>query len=200
MKQSIVVRAVDIGEGQDPGFVAGAAHLLQHLVANGAAIGWVEPPSTAEVAELLQELCLASEHGDASLLSIWIGADLAGLGYWRRYQRPTNRPNADIEKVAIDPRYQGHGLGRQLVRQLIGTAVRAGIEVLTLDFRGDNERAARLYRSLGFAEYGRLTGFVAVRARRYDKVLYAMDLRHRQDDGSRKDLIGQAVERGRGSG
>lgn len=61
--------------------------------------------------------------------------------------------------------------------ELISTAVSAGIEVLTLDFRGDNVRAAKLYQSLGFTEYGRLPRFVAVGAARYDKVLYALDLR-----------------------
>jgi ribosomal protein S18 acetylase RimI-like enzyme len=49
--------------------------------------------------------------------------------------------------------------------------------VLTLDTRGDDDRALTLYRSLGFSEYGRLTDFVAVGERRYDKVFYALDLR-----------------------
>lgn len=185
MKESIVVQQMAARDVQDAAFTTRVARLLQHLVANGAAIGWVEPPSTAEVIGLLQALYLASARGDACVLSIWVGLDLAGLGYWRRYERPTHRLNADIEKIAIDPRYQGNGLGSRLMNQLMAAAVRAGIEVLTLDFRGDNERAARLYRSLGFTEYGRLPGFVAVGARRYDKVLYAIDLRHGQDDGCR---------------
>ena len=63
--------------------------------------------------------------------------------------------------------------------ELISSAADAGIEILTLDFRGDNERAARLYQSVGFAEYGRLPGFVAFGAARYDRVLYARDLRQR---------------------
>ncbi len=60
--------------------------------------------------------------------------------------------------------------------RLIDTAFEAGIEVLTLDFRGDNGSAAALYRSLGFTEYGRLPRFVAVGPARYDKVFYALDL------------------------
>ncbi len=177
MKESIVLRAIDVRDTENFAFVESAARLIQQLVSNGAAIGWVDPPSTDEVVCLLRELSTASEHGDACLLSVWVGPDLAGLGYWRRYNRPTHRPNADIEKVAVDPRYQGRGLGRQLISQLISNAVSAEIEVLTLDFRGDNERAAQLYRSLGFTEYGRLPRFVAVGTMRYDKVLYALDLR-----------------------
>ncbi|MFI8657494.1 GNAT family N-acetyltransferase [Priestia megaterium] len=177
MKDSIVLNVVDIGNIKDLSFVKRATQLLQKLVSNGAAIGWVDPPSTEEVAGLLRELVIASGNGNAYLIVAWVGPDLAGIGYWRRYNRPTHRPHANIEKVAIDPRYQGHGLGRQLMNQLISSAVNAGVEMLTLDFRGDNERAAKLYKSLGFTEYGRLPRFVAVGTARYDKMFYVLDLR-----------------------
>jgi RimJ/RimL family protein N-acetyltransferase len=49
--------------------------------------------------------------------------------------------------------------------------------VLTLDLRGDNAGARRLYERLGFVEYGRLPRFVAFGDRRWDKVLMLLDLR-----------------------
>ncbi|RXZ81514.1 GNAT family N-acetyltransferase [Paenibacillaceae bacterium] len=177
MENSIVLSVVDIGNTEDLSFVKRAAQLYQELVSKGAAIGWVDPPSTEEVTCLLRELAIASDKGNACLIAAWVGSDLAGIGCWRRYNRPTHRPHADIEKVAVDPRYQGHGLGRRLMNHLISAAVDAGIEVLTIDFRGDNERAAKLYKSLGFIEYGRLPRFVAVGTARYDKMFYALDLR-----------------------
>ncbi|MBU8878907.1 GNAT family N-acetyltransferase [Bacillus sp. FJAT-29790] len=172
-----MLRTVGAGNVEDLSFLKNAARLLQELVSNGAAIGWVDPPSTEEVGCLLRELAIASEKNNACLIAIWVDQDLAGIGYWRRYNRPTHHPHADIEKVAIDPRYQGHGLGRRLMNQLISAADNAGIEVLTLDFRGDNARAAKLYKSLGFSEYGRLPRFVAVGTARYDTIFYALDLR-----------------------
>jgi GNAT superfamily N-acetyltransferase len=78
-------------------------------------------------------------------------------GARRRYARPTHRPHADIEKVAVAASCQGRGIGRLLMAELVS--------------------AARLYQSLGFAEYGRLAGFVAVGPARYDKIFYARDLR-----------------------
>ena len=60
--------------------------------------------------------------------------------------------------------------------QLIAAARAAGIEVLTLDLRGDNLRAAALYEALGFRQYGRLERFVAVGDRRWNKLLYVLDL------------------------
>jgi ribosomal protein S18 acetylase RimI-like enzyme len=71
----------------------------------------------------------------------------------------------------------GHGIGRALTAALVADARAAGIEVLTLDARGDNVNALQLYRSLGFTEYGRLPDFVAVGDRRYDKVFCMLDLR-----------------------
>lgn len=177
MKNSIVLSTVGTEDTEDLLFVKNVVQLLQELVLNGAAIGWVDPPSREEVGCLLRELTTASENNDACLLAVWVNQELAGIGYWRRYDRPTYYPHADIEKVAIAPKYQGCGLGHRLMNQLISTAKDTGIEVLTLDFRGDNAPAAKLYKSLGFTEYGRLPRFVAVGTARYDTVLYALDLK-----------------------
>jgi ribosomal protein S18 acetylase RimI-like enzyme len=160
--------------GLDDGQVADAVGLLGRLVAGGAALGWVTPPSPAEVRELL-----AGEwDGDEAALAVAVeDGRLVALGYWRRYARPTHRPHADVEKVAVDPAFQGRGLGRRLMTELIAAARAAGVEVLTLDLRGDNVPAAALYESLGFRRYGRLERFVAVGDDRWDKLFYALDLR-----------------------
>ena len=80
-------------------------------------------------------------------------------------------------KLAVSADAHGRGIGRMLATALVDDARRAGVEVLTLDSRGDNANALHLYRSLGFTEYGRLPDFVAVGERRYDKVFYMLDLR-----------------------
>lgn len=163
-----------------PAVVDQAAVLLQDLVRGGAALGWVDPPSTAEVGELLREVAAEAGPGDAALVTAWSGDELAGLGCWRRYPRPTHRPHADLEKLAVSPGHQGLGVGRLLTTALVAAAVDADVEVLTLDLRGDNVRAERLYESLGFVRYGLLKDFVAVREARYDKVFMALDLRARR--------------------
>jgi len=153
--------------------IAEAAALLAALVAGGAALGWVDPPGPEEVRRLLTAV---AADPDAVLVVAGEDGRLAGLGYWRRYDRPTHRPHADLEKVAVAPAHQGRGLGRQIVTELITAAREAGVEVLTLDQRGDNTRAAALYESLGFRQYGRLERFVAVGDQRWDKLFYALRL------------------------
>jgi len=162
----------------DPHFVAQAHRILGTLVANGAAIGWVHPPDLDEVAALLMPvLAAAAGSNDAALRCAYLGTSLAGLGYWTRYARPTHWPHADLQKIAVAPRAQGRGVGRALLGALIADARAAGIEVLTLDCRADNANALHLYRQFGFTEYGRLEKFAAFGDRRYDKVLYQLDLR-----------------------
>ncbi|MFI6152948.1 GNAT family N-acetyltransferase [Kitasatospora sp. NPDC051170] len=162
------------------GRLAESAHrILADLVRGGAALGWVEPPSPGEVGDLLDHVLAAVRAGDGFLRLAYLDRRLVGLGYWLRYARPTHRPNADLEKLAVDAAVHGRGVGRALTAALIEDARAAGIEVLTLDARGDNADALHLYRSLGFTEYGRLPEFVAVGERRYDKVFYMLDFRRR---------------------
>ncbi|MEU5087566.1 GNAT family N-acetyltransferase [Streptomyces sp. NPDC021356] len=158
-------------------FAKSAHRILADLVRAGAALGWVEPPSRDEVADLVRQVLRAARAGDAALRAAYVDRRLVGLGYWLRYSRPTHRPHADLEKIAVAAVAQGRGVGRALTAALTADAREAGIEVLTLDARGDNTHALRLYRSLGFTEYGRLPAFVAVGVHRYDKVFCMLDLR-----------------------
>lgn len=173
---------VDAGElTSDPrlraGFAEAAHRILAGLVGAGAALGWLEPPAPQEVARLLDRVLAAAAAGDAAVRAAYLDRRLVGLGYWLRYARPTHRPHADLEKLAVDAAAHGRGVGRALTAALVADARNAGIEVLTLDARGDNTRALGLYHSLGFTDYGRLPGFVAVGELRYDKVLCMLDLR-----------------------
>lgn len=177
--EPVILDAMDLTS--DPGlearFAESAQQILSHLVSGGAALGWVDPPSREEVAELLGHVVSAVRAGDAALRAAYLDRRLVGVGYWLRYARPTHRPHADLEKLAVDAGVHGRGIGRALAAALIADAREAGIEVLTLDARGDNTHALHLYRSLGFTEYGRLPDFVAVGERRYDKVFCMLDLR-----------------------
>jgi ribosomal protein S18 acetylase RimI-like enzyme len=151
--------------------------LVVDLVAAGAALGWVDPPSTEEVRALLVSVADDVEIGDAALFLARVDSSVVGFGYWRRYLRPTHRPHADLERVAVRADQQRRGLGRWLTTALIDQARADEIEQLTLGLRADNTAAISLYASLGFREYGRLPGFIAVGDRRHDKVLCVLDLR-----------------------
>ncbi|WP_426560284.1 GNAT family N-acetyltransferase [Angustibacter sp. McL0619] len=163
-------------ELSDPATRLAVGTLLRAAVAGGAALGWVDPPEQAEVESLLGLVLVDVEKGDAGVALQWAGDQLVGFGYWRRYARPTHRPHADLERVVVRTDHRGRGLGRRLLRELVTSATAAGVEVLTLDVRGDNTAAIALYESAGFATYGRLPGFVAVQDQRWDKVFMSVRL------------------------
>src|SRR3954471_6537967 len=162
--------------------ITGVAQLFADLVASGAALGWVDPPPKVEIADLITQLVSESASATSSARASTVVArtesgTVVGFAYWRRYARPTHRVHADIERLAVAREWQGQGIGARLLAECIETARSAGVEQLTLDSRGDNATAIRLWESSGFEEYGRLTDFVAVGTTRYDKTFWVLDLR-----------------------
>lgn len=163
--------------------------LVTTMVEQGAALGWVEPPSERDLREMVADLIQAGEFDNACFVvaeTISTGPDdppeLVGFAFWNRREGETEEPHADIAKVAVAADARGGGLGRRLVEELIAYGRKLGIEILTLDVRGNNHAAMQLYERLGFREYGRIEDFVAVENERWDNVYFSLDLREKDDD------------------
>ena len=156
--------------------------LVAEMVQEGAALGWVEVPSRGELGELIADLIAASDDDDACLVLAADDSEYLGWAYWTRREMETEQPHADIGRVGVVSRARGHGLGRRVLQALVDEARTAGIEVLTLDVRGNNHAAMALYEHFGFKEYGRIPDYVAIGDERWDNVFYALDLRNADDD------------------
>jgi ribosomal-protein-alanine N-acetyltransferase len=59
-----------------------------------------------------------------------------------------------VLNVAIHPEWRGQGLGRRLMRHAIRVARQRGARLVTLEVRRSNQKATRLYSSLGFDAVG----------------------------------------------
>jgi len=68
----------------------------------------------------------------------------------------------------------GLGVGRALTRAALELAKDSGIRRVTLYVRADNQRAIRLYESLGFQHEGRLVGAFAVGDLEYDDLVMGL--------------------------
>ncbi|MGH1563140.1 N-acetyltransferase family protein [Mumia sp. DW29H23] len=157
--------------------------LIAQLVEEGAALGWLEPPSRSDVGDLLGDLVHESDLDDACLaIAEASDGSVVGFAYWSRRIGETEQPHADIGRVAVSSAARGGGLGQRLVNELVDYARKAGIEVLTLDVRGNNHAAMALYERLGFKEYGRIPDFVAIGDQRWDNVYFWLDLRPDEHD------------------
>jgi ribosomal-protein-alanine N-acetyltransferase len=57
----------------------------------------------------------------------------------------------EIHTIGVDPAYQGRGIGRWMLDELLGIAADS---VVHLEVRTDNDPAIALYRSVGFTKVG----------------------------------------------
>jgi ribosomal-protein-alanine N-acetyltransferase len=79
--------------------------------------------------------------------------DVEGVdGYVGMYAVP---PEADVQTIAVAPRSQGKGLGRELLDELVAEARRRGCTQLFLEVDVDNAPALALYERTGFERQGR---------------------------------------------
>lgn len=76
----------------------------------------------------------------------------AGIGCVGRKEKTRHRARFGI---SVDKAYWGLGIGRAMTEACIECAKTAGYIQLELEAVAENEHALALYRSVGFAEYGR---------------------------------------------
>ncbi len=62
--------------------------------------------------------------------------------------------DAHVTTLAVEPRWQRHGIGSRLLLRIARTAVEHGARHLTLEVRVTNDTAQALYRKFGFAPAG----------------------------------------------
>ena len=125
-------------------------------------VGALTPADAERCAELESQLfdgddpwpAVAFERELASAHNHYVGARTGGLlvGY-AGISRLGRKPpfEYEVHTIGVDPVYQGHGIGRRLLDELL-TFARDG--VVYLEVRTDNEPAIALYRSVGFAQIG----------------------------------------------
>ena len=59
-----------------------------------------------------------------------------------------------ISNVAVKPAFQGQGIARRLLSELLSDSRREGVQAFTLEVRSGNARAIALYEGLGFRTEG----------------------------------------------
>jgi len=70
-------------------------------------------------------------------------------------------PQAELETIVVAPAVRRAGAGAALMRAMLGELKTIGAKEVTLEVRVSNLPALALYRSLGFIERGRRSGYYA---------------------------------------
>lgn len=72
------------------------------------------------------------------------GLIIGYAGLWIMYEQ------SQITTIGIDLQYQGQGLGKKLMNEMIALAIEAGCTTMSLEVRISNVKAIQLYESVGF--------------------------------------------------
>ena len=64
--------------------------------------------------------------------------------YWHTFD------SATISQIAVEPMYQGHKFGSQLLEEIIKDCTAKKVRTITLEVRKKNEKAVNLYKKYGF--------------------------------------------------
>ena len=83
---------------------------------------------------------------------------------------------AHVLNLCIEPREQGHGRGRRLLRALLKLAQGHGAQRVFLEVRPSNPRAIALYHDEGFNEIGRRPRYYPAKHGREDAIVMAIEL------------------------
>jgi len=152
------------------------AELLVAAVGRREALGLPPDITVAAYRERLTDLLAAVRTGDAGLFAAHVDGQVVGTAQWRRSAYATRRVHAELDRLSVDPAHRGAGVARALVEAVSADAAEHGVELLTLDVRGNNHAAIALYEGCGFRRTGWLENAVADGDARHDVVLMARDL------------------------
>ena len=151
--------------------------VVSAVVELGGAVGWLSPPSRADIQRWLGEWQTATATGRAGFALCRVDGQVEALGGWRAGPPGPMGHVVDLTKIMVHPRARGLGLGRTVMDALIGRAGGYGAELLTLGVRGNNHGAQALYEACGFTVWGVLPNGVAVGDHRFDVIRMYRQLR-----------------------
>jgi L-amino acid N-acyltransferase YncA len=120
-------------------------------------------------------LATRTAAGDAVLVAIE-NDEVAGYASYAPWRARYGYRNTVEDSVYIAAPYQGRGIGRALLVELIEHARGAGHHVMLADIESGNAASIRLHESLGFVEAGRLREIGTKFDRWLDLTILQLDL------------------------
>lgn len=114
----------------------------------------------------------ADRLAGSDVFGAFLESTLLGVAGFRVQQGRKETHKGMLWGMYVRPQARNAGIGRRLVEAVLDRA-RQRVELIQTSVVSDNERARRLYASLGFAEYGIEKNALKQDGRYYDEVLMA---------------------------
>ena len=100
------------------------------------------------------------------LLQAEIGNELAYSVIMERWGNPTGSHIAELKKAIVNPKFRGNGLVLNAIFEILKKAEIENIDRFVIDVR-EGTRAEKLWRSLGFKEFGRIDDYSRYKGNSY---------------------------------
>ena len=91
------------------------------------------------------ERLVTVDHDRREAVAAVVGGEVVGVA---RYDRSPDDPTTAEFAILVEDAWQGVGLGRQLLSELLGLAAARGVRSLTATVQPDNDQVIRLVRRL----------------------------------------------------
>jgi RimJ/RimL family protein N-acetyltransferase len=112
---------------------------------------------TAAQPTLPFEQSIAAGDGENVMFGAFTRGELGGICGLRREQRQRSQHRAELVHMYVAPWLQGNGVASLLIDAVLRHGLDTiGLRQIVLGVVAENEPAVRLYRRIGFREYGRL--------------------------------------------
>jgi ribosomal protein S18 acetylase RimI-like enzyme len=99
---------------------------------------------------------LSPGSGDNFVVGAFVAGRLLGTAGFYREAGPKSRHKGHVWGVYLSKELRGQGIGRRMLQTLLDRATKiAGIEQILISVTTTQQAALALYRSLGFASFGR---------------------------------------------
>ena len=112
---------------------------------------------------------------DRFILGVFEGDKLIGIAGFYRHEPVKVFHKGTVWSVFVKPEYQGKGLGRKLMEEILLEAWKmSGLETILIGVSSNNPPAINLYKNLGFEEYGREPNCLKHKGEYVDEILMVM--------------------------
>ena len=161
-----------------PGMLLGLSELLLDAIADGASVGWLSLPSTAEADDYWLEVKTGVAQGKILLWVAETAGQVVGTVQLHLTAKENGKHRAEIARLLVHTGGRRQGIGGRLMTAVEEEAWRRDLSLLVLDTReGDPSQA--LYTKLGW----QLAGVIPQFARSTDGRLAGTALMYKLSTG-----------------